>query len=38
MDFVLKQGKANGVYTVGDFMTTKEELHVVNSNTTVDKG
>ena len=28
----------NGVYTVGDFMTTKEELHVVKPTTTVDEG
>ncbi|KAM7507117.1 hypothetical protein LguiA_017570 [Lonicera macranthoides] len=27
----------NGVYTVGDFMTTKEELHVVKPTTTVDE-
>ncbi|KAL6530144.1 CBS domain-containing protein cbsx1, chloroplastic [Orobanche minor] len=27
----------NGVYTVGDFMTRKEELHVVKSTTTVDE-
>lgn len=28
----------NGVYTVGDFMTRKEDLHVVNPTTTVDEG
>lgn len=27
-----------GVYTVGDFMTTKEELHVVKTTTTVEEG
>ncbi|XP_030975217.1 CBS domain-containing protein CBSX1, chloroplastic isoform X2 [Quercus lobata] len=27
----------NGVYTVGDFMTTKEDLHVVKPTTTVDE-
>ncbi|XP_050366987.1 CBS domain-containing protein CBSX2, chloroplastic-like [Argentina anserina] len=27
----------NGNYTVGDFMTTKEHLHVVNPSTTVDQ-
>ncbi|XP_010270582.1 PREDICTED: CBS domain-containing protein CBSX1, chloroplastic-like [Nelumbo nucifera] len=27
----------NGVYTVGDFMTKKEDLHVVKPNTTVDE-
>ncbi|XP_042499407.1 CBS domain-containing protein CBSX1, chloroplastic-like [Macadamia integrifolia] len=27
----------NGVYTVGDFMTKKEDLHVVKANTTVDE-
>ncbi|KAG8384353.1 hypothetical protein BUALT_Bualt04G0109300 [Buddleja alternifolia] len=27
----------NGAYTVGDFMTRKEDLHVVNSTTTVDE-
>ncbi|XP_043714336.1 CBS domain-containing protein CBSX1, chloroplastic-like [Telopea speciosissima] len=27
----------NGVYTVGDFMTRKEDLHVVKANTTVDE-
>ncbi|KAK7386416.1 hypothetical protein VNO78_26634 [Psophocarpus tetragonolobus] len=27
----------NGVYTVGDFMTTKEELHVVKPTTPVDE-
>ncbi|KAI3451998.1 hypothetical protein Pfo_008663 [Paulownia fortunei] len=27
----------NGVYTVGDFMTRKEDLHVVKSTTTVDE-
>ncbi|XP_058186885.1 CBS domain-containing protein CBSX1, chloroplastic [Rhododendron vialii] len=27
----------NGVYTVGDFMTRKEDLHVVNPTTTVDE-
>ncbi|ESR39190.1 hypothetical protein CICLE_v10026357mg [Citrus x clementina] len=28
---------SSGVYTVGDFMTTKEELHVVKPTTTVDE-
>lgn len=28
----------NGVYTVGDFMTKKEELHVVKPTTTVNEG
>lgn len=28
----------NGVYTVGDFMTRKEELHVVKPTTSVDEG
>lgn len=28
----------NGVYTVGDFMTRKEELRVVKPNTSVDEG
>ncbi|KAL9461356.1 hypothetical protein AB3S75_004371 [Citrus x aurantiifolia] len=28
---------SSGVYTVGDFMTTKEELHVVKRTTTVDE-
>lgn len=28
----------NGHYTVGDFMTTKESLHVVKPSTTVDQG
>ncbi|KAJ4965922.1 hypothetical protein NE237_017771 [Protea cynaroides] len=27
----------NGVYTVGDFMTRKEDLHVVKANTTIDE-
>lgn len=27
-----------GVYTVGDFMTRKEELHVVKPTTSVDEG
>lgn len=26
------------MYTVGDFMTKKEVLHVVNATTTVDEG
>ncbi|CAK7329908.1 unnamed protein product [Dovyalis caffra] len=26
----------SGIYTVGDFMTKKEDLHVVKANTTVD--
>lgn len=29
---------SNGVYTVGDFMTRKEELHVVKPTTTVEEG
>lgn len=33
----IKQSK-NGLYTVGDFMTKKEELHVVKPTTTVDEG
>lgn len=33
----IKQPK-NGLYTVGDFMTKKEELHVVKPTTTVDEG
>jgi uncharacterized membrane protein (DUF106 family) len=28
----------SGVYTVGDFMTRKEDLHVVKPTTTVDEG
>jgi hypothetical protein len=28
----------NGVYTVGDFMTKKDELQVVKPTTTVDEG
>lgn len=28
----------NGSYTVGDFMTRKEDLHVVKATTTVDEG
>lgn len=28
----------NGMYTVGDFMTKKEELHTVKPTTTVDEG
>jgi hypothetical protein len=28
----------SGVYTVGDFMTRKEELHVVKPTTTVEEG
>lgn len=28
----------NGTFTVGDFMTTKEYLHVVKPSTTVDQG
>lgn len=28
----------DGMYTVGDFMTKKEVLHVVNATTTVDEG
>lgn len=27
-----------GIYTVGDFMTTRERLHVVKPTTTVDEG
>lgn len=32
------QQQRNGVYIVGDFMTTKQDLHVVNSTTTVEQG
>lgn len=28
----------SGVYTVGDFMTRKEDLHVVKPTTTVEEG
>lgn len=28
----------NGIFTVGDFMTRKEDLHVVKPTTTVDRG
>lgn len=28
----------DGEYTVGDFMTRKEDLHVVKATTTVDEG
>lgn len=28
----------NGVLTVGDFMTRREDLHVVKPTTTVDEG
>lgn len=28
----------NGIYTVGDFMTKKEDLHTVKPTTTVDEG
>lgn len=28
----------SGVYTVGEFMTRKEDLHVVKPTTTVDEG
>lgn len=28
----------SGLYTVGDFMTRKEDLHVVKPTTTVDEG
>jgi hypothetical protein len=28
----------NGIYTVGDFMTEKEDLHTVKLTTTVDEG
>ncbi|CAM0144607.1 unnamed protein product [Urochloa decumbens] len=30
-------GQSNGVYTVGDFMTRRENLHVVKPTTSVDK-
>lgn len=35
-DFFLQQ--SNGVYTVGDFMTKREDLHTVKPTTTVEEG
>ncbi|KAK4488401.1 hypothetical protein RD792_004164 [Penstemon davidsonii] len=35
--FVVFGQPRNGIYTVGDFMTGKEELYVVKSTTTVDQ-
>ena len=35
--FVCMQERG-GVYAVGDFMTRKEDLHVVKPTTTVDEG
>ncbi|CAA0840983.1 CBS domain-containing protein CBSX1-chloroplastic [Striga hermonthica] len=34
---LLANAASNGVFTVGDFMTKKEDLHVVKSTTTVDE-
>lgn len=38
LDLLICLQPSSGVYTVGDFMTTKEELHVVKPTTTVDEG
>jgi len=35
---ILLVQQSNGVYTVGDFMTRKENLHVVKPTTSVDEG
>jgi hypothetical protein len=35
---VLLVQQSNAVYTVGDFMTRKENLHVVKPTTSVDEG
>ncbi|KAH9712022.1 CBS domain-containing protein CBSX1 [Citrus sinensis] len=37
LDMLICVQPSSGVYTVGDFMTTKEELHVVKPTTTVDE-
>ncbi|KAL6224843.1 hypothetical protein ACLB2K_003698 [Fragaria x ananassa] len=36
-DTFMANSSKNGVLTVGDFMTRREDLHVVNPNTTVDE-